>query len=201
MLHFNKNLMCVCLAFLALGLGELKAQSGDKQSTDSKFKGLKFGAMAGYVNSMVSTKTTIKISGTSTSTSASASGNGFFIGGFAEKKLSKKLGLQLGLNYQNVSSSGTSSGSLNINLLGNYYLFKRFSAELGFNYDMALTEGAKSGIGVIAGVGYDITDKIFVNVRYIPTFTDRGAAIKAGVVETKTEINNSFLQVGVGYRF
>ena len=213
MLHFNKNLVCVCL-LLALGLGELKAQS--KESTiKSAIKSIRFGAVAGYANVAVSSKitttTTVTLLGDTSSTSSTAesseSGSGFFVGGFAEKSFTKNIGLQLGLNYQNIKAGGDDLSSLNISLLGGYYFYnlfkrdKRFSVELGFNYDLQFSEGSVSGIGLITGVGYDITDKIFTNIRYIPTFTNRLETKKVGSVETKGDMNFYFLQVGVGYRF
>ena len=176
--------------------------------TSSNSKKIRFGVVGGYTNLMMSSSVKTTVNSITSEIKETESGSGFFIGGVAEKSITKNIGIHLGLNYQYIEVQEDDASALNISLSGNYYLFnlfkreKRFSIELGVNYDLQFAEGAVSGIGVIAGVGYDITDKIFTNIRYIPTFANRykTESVKVAGTEIKGDAGYNYLQIGVGYR-
>ena len=179
MLHFNKSLVCVCL-LLALGLGELKAQS--KESTG---KSTGFGVIAGYSN--------VKISATpkNNKVTVSVSRSGFFIGSFLEYGFKQNIILCSEINFQKVQDLDI----LNLHSSIRYYIISNILIDVGVHYDVPFDEKVKPGLGVLVGLGYHIGDNLFLNMRYVPTFTNR--------IENDTNIDAAidYLQLGISYRF
>ncbi|MFV9550763.1 porin family protein [Algibacter sp. PT7-4] len=163
----------------------------------------KFGVTAGY-NSLIAS---VKFDGISASDNVS----GFYVGVFADIKTSEKIHIQPEVQYVNSRQDGESGNSLVIPLMGKFNVSEQFSLLLGPQLDFILEESdgiKKTGIGLSAGMSYDITDKIFASTRYSLglnnrldddafVFPDEDPGIDSGDIKTKF----NFFQIGLGFRF
>lgn len=124
---------------------------------------------------------------TGDATSGNSSKLSFSLGGFLEYQFNDKFGVQPELRYINVGAKSKMYGQkVNLNysyialpIVGKYYINDKFSANFG--PQVAFNIGAKakadgeseslddvSGVdfGLLIGGGYNITEKIFVDLRY-----------------------------------
>ncbi|MEW4922718.1 porin family protein [Algibacter sp. 2305UL17-15] len=163
-----------------------------------------FGVSAGY-NSLIAT---VKVDGTSASTSAS----GFYAGFFADIATSEKFHVQPEVLISVTSKNGDSGNVLVVPIVGKYYFADKVNLQAGPQLDYILeddSEGIKKlGLGLVAGMGYDISDHFVASVRYAfgltnrldetEFFTDPNDPFVADI-DIKTTL--SFFQVGIGYIF
>lgn len=163
----------------------------------------KFGATAGY-NSLIAS---VKFDGISASDNVS----GFYVGVFADIKTSEKFHIQPEVQYVNSRQDGESGNSLVIPLMGKFNVSEQFSLLFGPQLDFILKESdgvKKTGIGLSAGMSYDITNKVFASARYSLglnnrldddafVFPDEDSGIDPSDIKTKF----NFLQIGLGFRF
>lgn len=165
----------------------------------------KFGATAGY-NSLIAS---VKFDGISASDNVS----GFYIGLFADIQTSEKFHVQPEIQYVNSRQDGESGNSLVVPIMVKYMASEQFSLLFGPQLDFILEESdgvKKMGVGLSAGLSYDITEKVFASVRYslglnnrleddAVIFTDGGEDPGINASDIKTKFN--FLQIGLGFRF
>ena len=80
---------------------------------------------------------------------------------------------------------------------------EKFSILAGPQLDLLLDEDAdgikKFGIGLGAGLAYDITDKFIIDARYVLGLSNRLEDNNFGGVEVDTKFN--YVQFGLGYKF
>ncbi len=149
-----------------------------------------FGAVAGFNN------LTFKASAGGMTASDDASG--FYLGFFADFKLNDKFSIQPELQYVSSSQDGESSNQLALPVMAKYYVSEAFSVQAGPMFDLVVDETGDDfnafGLGLAAGLGYDINEDFFASARYSFGLTNR---LDNDFVSTKID----FLQIGVGYRF
>jgi len=171
----------------------------DNSSTKSETN---FGVKAGYG----SVALRVSVDGSSVTEDVS----GFYIGAFAEFSISEKFGIQPELNYASYSDDGANSAILIIPILAKYNANQQFSLFAGPQFDYLANEedaqGLKRlGLGLALGAAYDITDNIFVDVRYSFGLTDRIDADFSELDPVLTgfdlETRFNYFQIGLGYRF
>jgi hypothetical protein len=134
----------------------------------------------------------------------------YHLGLIAELPLGKKFSLQpellystVGANYKVVDAGQdfkNDKGYISIPVLAKIYMNKTFSLELGpqasfllsnkkdFNFNDTKT----FDFGLAAGLGIKVTEKIFVQGRYVVGLTEASSQAKA---------KNSVLQVSAGFLF
>lgn len=141
--------------------------------------------------------------------SASASQGGFHIGVVLDFEITESLSARPELLYTNIESSSF----LQIPLLASYEIGETgLNAQLGPQVNFVLEDTGDDfsalSIALALGAGYDITDKLFVEVHYAlqlnnsftgenEIFEDGEGFFNAGEFSSKT----NFLNLGVGYRF
>ena len=192
-----KKILIVAIAILSLF--NINAQeettSGDKKETA-------FGVKAGY-NSFIA-----RASFGGSSSSASVSG--FYAGLFADITISEKFHVQPELFFAQASQNGDSGNMLILPIMGKYYITKKLNLQAGPQLDYILdddSEGVKKlGIGLGAGLAYDINKNFLLEARYSFGLTNRLDDVDFSEIDPilsgfdiKSKFN--FLQIGVGYRF
>lgn len=185
--------LLLLVMFVGLGFSNVNAQDDDTKSKTSKF-----GVKAGYSSFGLK----VKVEGQSESESVS----GFYLGVFGEFKISDKFDLQPELIYSSYSDDGESSGILHVPIMVKYNIDERFAVLFGPQLDYLLekddAEGLnRLGVGLAAGLEFDITDEIFLDARYSFGLVDRLKDDLPGfeIFDIKTYFN--YLHVGLGYRF
>lgn len=124
----------------------------------------------------------------------------FYVGGLVDLTVSEKFHVQPELLYSMEGADKASVSYLRIPIMAKYFVADAFSIQAGPSIafkvaaDDTVDDGIKSmDFGLGLGLGYDITENIFVDARY-----NLGLAnISEGAGDTK----NTGIQVGVGYRF
>jgi len=149
----------------------------------------KFGVEAGYLNGYSKV--------TDDNSSASSSDGGFFIGGFSEFGLSKKVTLEPHLAVGSINSNGF--GFLSV-LLG-YNVLDKVKIEVGpqLSYLLESTpeEVNSLGIDLSCGLSYDINDHFILSARYSSELSNRASNVDSE--DLKARFNRLF--IGLGYRF
>ncbi|WP_412560687.1 porin family protein [Winogradskyella sp. MIT101101] len=134
--------------------------------------------------------------------SVSASGSGFYIGFFTDFSISEKFNFQPELLYVLVTHDNVNGDVLVLPLMGKYNIKENFSIQFGPQFDYILekdTEGIKRlGLGLAIGAGFDISQDLFMDMRYSFGLTDR-LDEEYDNLDAKFKIN--YLQIGLGYRF
>lgn len=134
---------------------------------------------------------------TSLGQEASNSETGFYVGVVLDNPVSESLHIHTELVYVNVED---------INFLQLPLLVKLYIANSGFNvqggFQLTYTleevgpDFTKLNVGLGPGIGYDITDDVFVEARYMFQLNDYFTGPES-VLESRIH----FLNVGVGYKF
>ena len=154
-----------------------------------------FGLKAGF-NSL-----SIRVSVEGISDSESASG--FYIGAFGEFQVSEKFDIQTELQFVSVSEDGESSSVLALPIMAKVNVANKLSAvagpQLGFLLDDDAEGIKKFGIGLGAGLAFDITDDIFIDGRYVLGLNNRLEESNVEGFDLDAKFN--YLQFGLGYRF
>ncbi len=159
-----------------------------------------FGAKAGFNSSM----SAIDITGFDDDSDAI---NGFYIGGFAEFEISEGLILQPELLFVSVIETSDIDGvdsesysSLYIPIMFKYYVVDKFNVQAGpqitFSLEETIDDFSALGVDLALGLGYDITDNIFVDARYGYQLSNYYTGDSDGV-----SIKSNTLQIGLGYKF
>ena len=135
--------------------------------------------------------------------SASESASGFYVGAFGDFQISEKFNIQPELQFISVSEDGESSSVLALPIMAKVNVAEKFSILAGPQLDLLLDEDAdgikKFGIGLGAGLAYDITDKFIIDARYVLGLSNRLEDNNFGGVEVDTKFN--YVQFGLGYKF
>lgn len=122
--------------------------------------------------------------------------SGFYIGMFAEKKLSEKFSLQSGLSYfYNISYED----QIELPLELKYRLIKKFDIYIGPNFSFLIDkkELDKSfNLGVALGISYKISSNFLINARYNYGLTK----MYNRKLSSSTFRLNRF-QIGLSYKF
>lgn len=152
----------------------------------------KFGINVGY-NNLIG-----KIRGGGNSVSDGSPG--FFISLFNEFKSGEKFYIQPEIGYAYASEEGVNINQIIGVVLGKYYFEEKFNIQAGPFADYVTNENATNrfGLGLAAGVGYDISNKVQLFTRYSFALTNR-ATQNFGTTQLKSSID--FFQIGLGYRF
>ncbi|WP_431165533.1 porin family protein [Tenacibaculum halocynthiae] len=149
-----------------------------------------FGITGGFSNM------TVKASANGISASQGASG--FYVGFFADIKVSEKFNIQPELAYTASFKNDNSTNVITMPILAKYYVAEKFSILAGPMLDLIVDETGDEfnsfGLGLAAGAGYDFTDNLFATARYSFGLTNR---VENAVVSTKVD----YFQIGLGYRF
>lgn len=135
--------------------------------------------------------------------SASESASGFYVVAFGDFQISEKFNIQPELQFISVSEDGESSSVLALPIMAKVNVAEKFSILAGPQLDLLLDEDAdgikKFGIGLGAGLAYDITDKFIIDARYVLGLSNRLEDNNFGGVEVDTKFN--YVQFGLGYKF
>jgi opacity protein-like surface antigen len=163
---------------------------------DDKISSAKFGAKAGFN----STSFRVSFDGTSASESAS----GFYLGVFGEFEVSEKLDIQPELQYVSVSEDGENSDFLLLPILAKFNVTNEFNILAGPQLDYLLDEEDgglnRLGVGLAAGMAYNIDENFVIDARYSFGLSNRTGDIEElEGFDVKTTF--SYIQVGLGYKF
>jgi opacity protein-like surface antigen len=185
----------ISMMFLLCGYMTLGAQS------------TAFGISAGY-NSLIAS---VKVNESSASDSAS----GFYAGLFADFTATEKIHVQPEVLISYSTKDGDGGSMLVVPIIGKYLVDEKFNLQFGPQLDYILEDDSdgikKLGLGLAAGIGYDISNKISATVRYSLGLTNRLDESSFvfdeysnedpifNDLDIKTKLN--FLQVGIGYKF
>jgi opacity protein-like surface antigen len=173
-----------------------------------------FGVQAGYLNGTAKAESSFE----GVKLSFSESEPGFYIGGLAEYKISKKLAIQPSLLYGNIPSSiiyGSEESELSeeenesdlnilfIPIIVKYYLADSFYGQSGFQGTLFLKEKEEEtdnfGLDLSVGMGFDITKNFFIDGRYSFELTNRSSDSTEDTGGDKLTYNT--FHVGLGYKF
>jgi len=154
-----------------------------------------FGLKAGF--------NSLSIRASADGVSASESASGFYVGAFGDFQISEKFNIQPELQFISVSKDGESSSVLALPIMAKVNVAEKFSILAGPQLDLLLDEDAdgikKFGVGLGAGLAYDITDKFIIDARYVLGLSNRLEDNNFGGVEVDTKFN--YIQFGLGYKF
>ena len=154
-----------------------------------------FGLKAGF--------NSLSIRASAQGVSASESASGFYIGAFGEFQVSDKFDIQTELQFVSVSEDGESSSVLALPIMAKINVADKVSAvagpQLGFLLDDDAEGIKKFGIGLGAGLAFDITDDIFIDGRYVFGLNNRLEETNIEGIDVDAKFN--YLQIGLGYRF
>lgn len=205
-------LLAICVVF---GLVASFAQS-DAENTNS----VKFGVTGGLLN--VNADIDVSALGFPITSIDAINKTGFYIGGFADIPVSEKFHVQPELTY---GGSGD-LGFVFLPVIAKYYVAEGFNIQAGpqLSFSTNIDEWKKkinkvlpninvndyiktTALDLAFGAGYEITDQLFVNARYVLELTDRlkenKIPIVGGALESiaTAKVNSSMLFVGIGYSF
>lgn len=118
---------------------------------------------------------------------------GFHIGGLLELRLLDNLALQPELLYTTQGSNDLKLDYLSLPVLLKFYMVSdTFSFELGPQFSMLINDNAPKSfdsktadLATVFGLGYNLTDNIFIQGRYIYGVTEisKNAAVKNRVIQ------------------
>ncbi|MEY8847754.1 porin family protein [Psychroserpens sp. XS_ASV72] len=187
-----KKLNYFLVLFLMVSLG-IHAQEDDVPSTTTDF-----GLKAGY------TSLSLKVSVDGESASDNVSG--FYVGAFAELHISETFSLQPELYYSTYYDSGENTSVLNVPIMAKYYVDERFAIFAGPQFDYLLEKEASEGIerfgiALAAGLAFDVTDQVLIDLRYAFGLTNRLDAELPGLEQFDVKTYFNYLHIGLGYRF
>lgn len=150
----------------------------------------------GVTGGLASISIKVESSFMGSSFSVSDSEIGFYIGGFADFTMSESLHIQPGINYTSVKELS----QIYVPIMAKYYFGDiGIYAQAGPQIRYVLEEQAENytnlGIDLGIGAGYDITEELFVEIRYAFQLNDH----YTGSGDASAKYNT--LNLGVGYRF
>ncbi|MDY8136398.1 porin family protein [Aquimarina sp. 2201CG5-10] len=157
-------------------------------STQAQEK-VRFGATAGYLSGNAKVDTDLG--------DFSTTEGGFYLGFVADFNVSEQFNVQTELSYANIDDTSF----MQLPIMAKYYVSENsgFNIQAGPQITYTLEDVAddftKFNIGLGAGVGYDITENIFVESRYVFQLNN----YYTGSADITSRIN--FLNFGVGYKF
>ncbi|WP_431107615.1 porin family protein [Winogradskyella poriferorum] len=183
-----KNILSASLVFLMAVIGN--AQNDAK----TKSVNLSYGIKGGY-NSFTER---FSFEGDS----ASESGSGFYLGFFTDFSITDKISIQPELLYILVTQYNTDGDVLVFPIMGKYKVKESFGILLGPQLDYILEKDVEDikrlGLGLAAGVTFDISQSLFMDMRFSYGLSNRLGDAYDGF-DAKLKVN--FLQIGLGYKF
>ncbi len=154
-----------------------------------------FGLKAGF--------NSLSIRASAQGVSASESASGFYIGFFSEFQLTEKFNIQPELQFISVSENGQSSNVFALPIMAKFKTDEKFSILAGPQLDLILDEDAegikKLGLGLGAGLSYDIDKSFVLEGRYVLGLSNRLEDNNIDGIEVEAKFN--YLQFGIGYKF
>ncbi|PRP66783.1 porin family protein [Nonlabens agnitus] len=156
-----------------------------------------FGVKGGYNN------LNIKASASGVS-SESEDGSGFYVGFFTDIALGNSFSIQPELQFSLASQDGEDVKNLLLPIMLSYQVAPKFSLQAGPQIEYYLEEENpiinEFGLGLGAGAAFDITDKLFVDGRYILGLSNR---FEDDVIVEGSDgkLKFDYIQVGLGYKF
>lgn len=153
-----------------------------------------FGLTAGYSN--------LTIKSSFNNLGGSVSGSGLYIGFFADVFISENFHIQPSINYGNIENANL----LFIPVMVKYYIGNSgFSLKAGpqatFNLEGLNGYTNLAGLDLALGVGYNITENLFLQARYAFELTNRikEENFQDGPEPPKLHYNSFF--AGIGFKF
>lgn len=183
------SLFLVAVGITVFSITSVKAQNKGVTGLSAGYNSVKFNLKAEFEGE---------------SESDSESFGGFYVGLFHEVLLSEKTNLHVELQYAQMNEDNDSSAFLNIPIMLKYYVDEKLSLHVGPQFDFLLEKEAeginKFGIGLGIGLGYDISEKVFISTRYSLGFTER---IDGDLDFDEVDLGIKFdtFQIGLGYNF
>jgi len=167
------------LSFVLLGFVNANAQE------------TKYGVTGGFHN--------LTISASAGGFTVSDGATGFFIGFFADFNVSEKFNIQPEIHFASPYQDGESLNEIIIPVMVKYLVSEKLNLQLGPQFDFVIDESEglnKFGVGLGFGLGYDLSDKVFVVSRYSLGLNNR-------IQDTSIGVTSKFdtFQIGLGYRF
>ncbi|WP_411766849.1 porin family protein [Winogradskyella sp. A3E31] len=156
----------------------------------------RWGVKAGF------NSTGIKVSGDGASITDNLSG--FYVGIYNDFSISEKFDIRPELQFISVSEDGENSSFLALPILAKVNITDKFSLLAGPQLDYLLDEDAddfglkRLGLGLAAGLEFDITENLMIDGRYSFGINNR---IEDEFGGDQVDAKFSFVQVGLGYRF
>lgn len=173
-----KKIIFIAIAFFAISIANAQV----------------FGAKAGY-NSF-----TFKLDAPDNMSTDETFG-GFYIGVFTEFALSDMLDIQPELQYFNISEDGESSGFIALPIMFKYSpaagLFIQAGPQINYLLEESVDDLTNVGVDLALGLGYDITEKFFLDAKYSLNLNNR----YTGEYSDQLTLKYNGIQVGVGYKF
>ncbi|PQJ74571.1 outer membrane beta-barrel protein [Polaribacter gangjinensis] len=151
----------------------------------------KYGITGGFHN--------VTISASAGGFTVSDGAAGFFLGFFADFNVSEKLNIQPEIHFASAYQEGESLNEIIIPVMLKYFVTEKLNLQAGPQFDFVTEESDglnKFGVGLGFGLGYDLSDKVFVASRYSLGLSNRFQDTSMGV----TSKFDTF-QLGLGYRF
>lgn len=146
-----------------------------------------FGITGGFLNA----EARVKFEGITVSGSEA----GFYIGFLADLSIDEQFHIQPELLY----ASADEANALVIPVLAKYYVASKFNLQAGPQLAINLEEKEEDfsnfGLGIAAGLGYDITDNFLLEGRYSFQLNNS----YTGSEDVKARVG--YLMLGVGYTF
>jgi hypothetical protein len=145
---------------------------------------------------------TLKFKSSEDDVSISVEGSGYALGIFTDIPIAEKFSVQPELQYASTSEDGESINQIIVPVMFKYWPSERVNIQAGPQIDFGLSDWPSNfkdvGLGFALGLGVDVSDYVFLAVRYSLGLFDRGDdAIDLSGVDLKT---NQF-HIGMGYRF
>lgn len=145
---------------------------------------------------------TLKLKLSEGGASASVEGSGFSFGFFTDIPIAEKFSIQPEIQYASTSEEGESINQIIVPVMFKYWPSERVNVQAGPQIDFGLSDWPSDlkdvGLGFALGLGVDVSDHVFLAVRYSLGLFDRlDDAIDLSGVDLKT---NQF-HIGMGYRF
>lgn len=158
--------------------------------------------VTGGINNLIS-KSTFDTNVLSTTES------GFFVGFFVDFSYGYFWAFQSQVNYTSVFFDGKTVNQFIIPLLIKFYSTEKLYLKGGLQLDYFLGRDTiiddinKFGIGLTAGAGYDINEKVFVFARYSLGLNNKKSSNgdEESSANLASRFTNNHFQVGIGYRF
>ena len=126
---------------------------------------------------------------------ATRSETGFYAGGIVDISISDKFHVQ----PEVVLAASDEGGAMFVPIMAKYYLISGLSIQGGPQFDYTFEQIPDNftslGIAAALGIGYDISQRFFVEARYSFQLND----YYTGDLDATATVNN--LLVGIGYKF
>ncbi|BAO56595.1 hypothetical protein NMS_2586 [Nonlabens marinus S1-08] len=134
--------------------------------------------------------------------SANSDLSGFYIGVYGEFGLSENFNIQPELQAILSFSEGESSSTLALPVMFEYLATPKLALQAGPQFEFLLDENSeglrKFGVGFGTGLSFDLTDKLFIDGRYVFGLNNRFEDDLGFGDDIK--LNFNYIQVGLGFR-